>query len=551
MTSAIDYIHRLCGPIWTNCSNNITIDTPLARVCGHCHCSPDCVLSDNCCPSYILRLPETECINKDIYHSHKTRKVPATFGYKFVKTCPLHAAAVIKSKCLTNRNLTERLKTLPVTSYDRYITYDNEYCARCNNDNKSLQPWALTIRCNKNKDFNMLNTFEDIAKTIIDGIDCSVSTNMYSSSGVAACTEHPQVAITKCNQTGTWYKKSQIIETACSAIDQPFGMFRNIFCYICNPPIGIMDPIDSCPYNEDTQITELCKDTSHHPETYPYKNRHCYVCSVNISTEIITHIQYKKPINGGKHTYYLLSRYCREEFKLGIYSPFLISSLNTNADIEDTLPNPTYYKLSPGYLLIFSTQGQYEIECSDLEVFSLLYSIQQLILDAVSRNCTVNDKTFQSPLKCFRKSKLKRDCQGNPGYVQAVFETLKHACLFIEHERLTAYKEFYNIFCYLCNEHANLNILFCNRNEDLMYLNVDSSNCTHHCNNNINIKGIVCQLCSTECKDERDIRSMFVLSSYATKGKTDDSTKCSSIQMYDSAQVCIFYSYFTFYYVMM
>ncbi|XP_052063031.1 uncharacterized protein LOC127702768 [Mytilus californianus] len=52
--------------------------------------------------------------------------------------------------------------------------------------------------------------------------------------------------ISSCNVSGTWESYDPSIEWACRNYDNLYHTFRNVFCYICNPPVSMNPVIGQC-----------------------------------------------------------------------------------------------------------------------------------------------------------------------------------------------------------------------------------------------------------------------------------------------------------------
>lgn len=84
--------------------------------------------------------------------------------------------------------------------------------------------------------------------------------------------------ISSCNVAGTWKHYDYQIEKACiSAYEAFYGIFKNIFCAMCNPPEFIQKSfIDNCTYLNPQ--TELCLNNPSIEASFPYKNYFCFGC---------------------------------------------------------------------------------------------------------------------------------------------------------------------------------------------------------------------------------------------------------------------------------
>jgi hypothetical protein len=65
---------------------------------------------------------------------------------------------------------------------------------------------------------------------------CSIAYLLAQNSGI-----EPRLCnggdINECNISGTWQHYDQEIEFACHFYDSKYHFFKNVFCYMCNPPL--------------------------------------------------------------------------------------------------------------------------------------------------------------------------------------------------------------------------------------------------------------------------------------------------------------------------
>ncbi|KAL5006687.1 hypothetical protein ScPMuIL_015493 [Solemya velum] len=112
------------------------------------------------------------------------------------------------------------------------------------------------------------------------------------------------VTIARCNVTGEWKYFDRDVDWACQNYDtgSTYAFFKNIFCYICNPPAQGIDVISHCNEtgawrNYDRDLIRACEEYPRHHRTYPFKNVYCYRCNrgdqelSDINTEPIKRLQ--------------------------------------------------------------------------------------------------------------------------------------------------------------------------------------------------------------------------------------------------------------------
>ena len=552
---ALCQYYRFCGQ--QSCETNGTscqelTYNSLLSVCPSCDCKVTCIKYGNCCPHILLSLPKRTCEHSGVLNQHNSFRYVTQFAdvttdlYKVVKECPVSSSTDCQLKCLADRNMTAKMTALTVTSYDTLMTYDSIYCSEYYNDSKNVEQWYLDFDCMKTTDFNFLNSLEDIAN-LADRNNCSILAK--HDSFAERCKLYPEVVISKCNQTGSLMTENKVVERACLSIDQPFGMFRNIFCYICNPPIGHIDVISSCLTN-DSKEASLCTSMPFDQSTYPYKNIHCYRCNINISTEIVTDIHYDMNNTGNGYIYYLFTLRCEEYFKLGTYDPLHNSSrLNIANNTKDTLPfGMTETNTELTHTVPHHRPWQYIINCPNVTIFSLFFDVEQITDEAILSGCVLNRSHIHYPLKCFHRPQLIRECNVT-GLVINVNPLIKLACLSLEHQNLIAYKGYYNVFCHLCNTNENT-VKLCIDDNFLLLFNLEFTTMDSMINkcstfvshNDLTVQSILCRICTSRGSGfgDSEYRKMFMLSSYSTSITYTKSAVCLDRQMLDKRAVSIY-----------
>ncbi|XP_052101263.1 uncharacterized protein LOC127735187 [Mytilus californianus] len=515
-------------------NHSSTEHNPVTSICHSCSCTFDCIKRGNCCPEIEFLFPDRICEN-EIFYDNSMRdvnilKINQT-DHKVVKECPAHTPDDLNSKCKLKRNLSEKLTTLPVTSLDSFLTYDSIYCSECNNDNYNIQSWFPDFECSEMTDFNILSSLNEIVELALEN-NCIILANNQNLP-VQICINNPAVFISECNQTGTWFSNEDAIVNACQSLDQPIGMFRNVFCYMCNPPSGKIEIITTCLPSDSNDYSKLCNSTNLDRSMYPFKNRYCYLCNINATTEFVSDIFYSENFARIGHVYYIFSRYCTSGFMLGTYDALHV--LNSTFDVEDTHPYETKANDNTDDSVSFTRQWQYTITCPSREVFSLFYNINQIKTESMSRGCTIQIEDPVSMMKCFRQTNLIRNCQ-NPGYDTKTYDMIENACLSFEDKNLMAYNGYYNIFCYMCNEREDLTHFFCLDRKFQELLNVGTNQCDIVPSNKYIIQSVFCRLCVVSdysSADSLSYRSMFMLTSYDSSIQKDSDLMCLPDQLFD------------------
>ncbi|XP_063435546.1 uncharacterized protein LOC134716474 [Mytilus trossulus] len=402
--NVLEQYHYICGT--HSCLSNGTLndDESSSMICGHCSCNNNCIKDSNCCPEIMLHQPKRICFDGIIYRPAMQYVKAKTYNkYKTVRECPHYSPADIHIKCTKRRDVTERIMTTPMTSLNTHLTYDNIYCAQCNNDAQNLESWYFDFQCKMKINFNILSSVNEIANLAIQN-NCTIITSPVDNhkSFIDSCEDDPKGMISECNKTGTWLNGDNAILKACQSVDQPFGMFKNVFCYICNPPIVHKEIITSCPSNNhNTSLFQLCNNSLPNASLYPYKNKFCYQCNFNQSLNSAIDILYKH--SGLVHVYYVLPRYCNGQSQMAMYG-------NTTGVVVDTLQMNFTDVHNLDEDIPFTRQWQYMITCPRQEIFSIFSSANDIIQESLSRGCNNAEPVSKYKMQCVSKPRLIREC---------------------------------------------------------------------------------------------------------------------------------------------
>ncbi|CAG2212532.1 unnamed protein product [Mytilus edulis] len=252
-------------------------------VCTECFCDEKCVFNGTCCPDKFFSL-KLECTNTSIV-SHKTESKDV-FEDSFLMrvTCPEGTDPSSKANCESNKTLSEKIQHMPVTSSETLISYKNKFCAQCNNESK-FEYWIFNSVCDEFVDFNFISSLDEILKTAIDK-KCKISSNLTGLNTTGCFRMYGYNTIKTCNVTGSWLTYNKDIERACLHYNNRFLDFKNVFCYICNPPVKVEEVITGCNitrklfwYEDYQNFQTACEVLGETTATYPFKNSFCYLCN--------------------------------------------------------------------------------------------------------------------------------------------------------------------------------------------------------------------------------------------------------------------------------
>ncbi|XP_061179462.1 uncharacterized protein LOC133188090 [Saccostrea echinata] len=255
--------------------------------CGTCSCNETCLSPysyENCCPDVFFRHGLRECRDVKVL-------LNGTHFKEVIGSCPVGTNFNLSTECTKERSKVDILLHPPVTSAITKISYINKYCASCNNASL-LEEWNVNIECEKETDFNFLSSYQEI-------IDLAIiqSCRIIYISPISArnCSKKSDEKIGSCNVTGSWLFYDKQIEQAClSQYDVTIGIFRNIFCAMCNPPkFEERLVINQCE-NSTSIYKKACSFQPILEASFPYKNFFCFVCNQgDNNTQYYTDVDFK------------------------------------------------------------------------------------------------------------------------------------------------------------------------------------------------------------------------------------------------------------------
>lgn len=255
--------------------------------CGSCSCRedyPSPYSLQNSCPDVFFKHGLRECRDVNILSKEKFLK-------EVVASCPVGTSLNLSRECTKDRFNVEILLHPPVSSHTREVSYLNKYCAICNQETNGKE-WNAMFECPRSVDFNFLSSYQEILN-LAGQESCSILYNSPNSNG--DCDRKYDGKLASCNVTGSWLNYDEQIEQGClSSYDAPIGIYKNIFCAMCNPPTFQESAmIDKCD-NSTSIYKEACSVLPIQEASFPYKNFFCFACNHDEdNTRYYTDIDYK------------------------------------------------------------------------------------------------------------------------------------------------------------------------------------------------------------------------------------------------------------------
>ena len=237
--------------------------------CSSCSCNlPSCIQYGTCCPDLLKYLPTVEESLSKIkitcdYASLKKDRVPSILPEEshmwMYRKCldDINTEPYIKERCEEPDKFTDLKTKIPVSDKITALTYQNLFCALCNNIlEENIFYWDASIECSSS---TLIPTSVNTIVEEVNAIeDCTIYYKMPENGMYApTCT----AKIRQCNVTGLWKQYDPVIEAACYAYTAIYTpkyntKYNNLFCHLCNGPYGrppskchkIMDQIWLVPF---------------------------------------------------------------------------------------------------------------------------------------------------------------------------------------------------------------------------------------------------------------------------------------------------------------
>ncbi|CAC5404829.1 unnamed protein product [Mytilus coruscus] len=156
-----------------------------------------------------------------------------------IKRCPSKSDDKLRNKCENSGEMKTQLLNKPVTSLKSGLTYRNIHCPECFNDSLvNAIIWTIRMECDEKANFNLLSSYSAIIE-LAEKKQCDLFYHTKSIANyIRSCHINPKNnvdVISTCNVSGTWKTFDRDIEFACQMYDNIFLLFKNVYCYICNP----------------------------------------------------------------------------------------------------------------------------------------------------------------------------------------------------------------------------------------------------------------------------------------------------------------------------
>ncbi|XP_063399101.1 uncharacterized protein LOC134683716 [Mytilus trossulus] len=288
--------HNMCSSSETNTSASVMGKFGL---CPLCSCNIRCFQYGNCCPEVFYAL-NISCENPGILDGefwNVDNRYPVSINkYRnppvlIVTSCPQSSIKNESNVCFVDDNWNNQIRHMPLTSLKTGLTYRNNLCSVCHNEtHEDLLAWGIGIDCRESVDFNFMSSYDDLYNiSIINNCSIAYIKDMRNEINLRPCsTENSRLfyGINSCNISGTWKLYDSDIDHACQTYDHQFNYFKNVFCYLCNPPQHDGQSISKCndtglwhPY--DPELEKLCIETSLTQVIGNFKNIYCYFCNRN------------------------------------------------------------------------------------------------------------------------------------------------------------------------------------------------------------------------------------------------------------------------------
>ena len=215
--------------------------------CESCSCDLEfCVPTGMCCPDTLVYLPSVEesvsklkqeCIYPSLKNtSGGTQNQPMGKSVWMYTKCAddFDGNPVTRERCEEPGQLTDLDTKLPVVDNITDNTYQNVYCALCNNvSEQNIVYWDASVQCRAG--VLLPTSVKTVVDEVNDAPDCNI---VYNPPPTGMLLSECTYKISECNVTGRWEIYDPVTEAACHAYTAVFdNEYNNIFCYLCNEPL--------------------------------------------------------------------------------------------------------------------------------------------------------------------------------------------------------------------------------------------------------------------------------------------------------------------------
>lgn len=356
-------------------SLNLTENGPAHDTfCPGCSCELGCFNNSNvpCCPDLYFSYGVPNCRSTTF-----TSTSAVKLHYQVIDYCPEGANTKLTEKCTKNRKPSERIRFPPLSNRRLKFLYWNIFCAECHNVS-SAQPFNLSFECEYQTDFNYFSSYEKVIEHA-NMKTCSISFKEDINYG--ACNpDSSKNIISSCNVTGTWDVYDFSIDAACkSAFSLTYNsVFKNVFCYLCNAPVSLSQPLkNTCP-NDSSPFAQLCKEFPIVKAATPYKNIFCKLCSLPKTRQFSTKIQFMASPYAARIQYLI--------------------TLNKELFQTDKESKPPTSMLPPGIARPFDQETLKDIAIKSFAFSGTRFCMQYNLpgeLEAVGRPCQCNIECYK------------------------------------------------------------------------------------------------------------------------------------------------------------
>lgn len=198
-------------------------NTNHSKFCPKCSCLDDCEENSNCCPDKT----HSVCVQTKLrpFISEEENDMI------MVSYCPQTYKVSYESCLKPIFRIYSMDEFVPVYSLKSNRTYVNNFCSACHGENETV-PWKYYMSCpSRDKNFDDYTDSVLILAFVLQR-RCSLTFTPPPNSFQQRC--NMDSLIGRCNLTGYWDEKDEELLNACMQFKRPFGLYKNIFCFLCN-----------------------------------------------------------------------------------------------------------------------------------------------------------------------------------------------------------------------------------------------------------------------------------------------------------------------------
>ncbi|KAL3832445.1 hypothetical protein ACJMK2_024087 [Sinanodonta woodiana] len=259
---------------------------------GCCSCNNNCLYDTTCCVNLLLNENPYDCISNEIFPSARDHDASFESGLFAISKCKNNNQPEFVRDMCHQQLFSNLISFLPGRSNGSVI-FKNIFCSYCHDFKDNFQPLDIQITCPNRLEPTMFLSFFSLLRTSLQR-KCNV--RLVDSGDDGYMNETLMVSV--CNTTEKWHDYDESFQNMCelkkqfsicglSSVTYQNQIFKNMFCFRCNPNISTQSVIRQCNVTGHWNVyyyalEQKCHDRPESIVWSPYKNWFCKRCNEKI-----------------------------------------------------------------------------------------------------------------------------------------------------------------------------------------------------------------------------------------------------------------------------